>query len=97
MAVHIRNLKEIAKLDKDLVLGDPPATLMVKDLTFALFNFGTLPLGILSDSLCILSDTLCILNDTLDILSDTSGILSKTFYILYNNLCDTLFTPNKAV
>ena len=34
MAVHISNLKEIANLKKDLV----------KDLTFALLNFGTLPL-----------------------------------------------------
>ena len=33
MTVHIRNLKEIAILNKDLVLGDPP--LMVKDRTYA--------------------------------------------------------------
>ena len=32
-------------LNKDLVLGDPLPPLMVKDHTFALFNFGTLPLA----------------------------------------------------
>ena len=31
-------------LNKDLVLGDPIPPSMVKDHTFALFNFGTLPL-----------------------------------------------------
>ena len=31
-------------LNKDLVLGDPLPPSMVKDDTFALFNFGTLPL-----------------------------------------------------
>ena len=31
-------------LNKDLVLGDPLPPSMVKDNTFALFNFGTLPL-----------------------------------------------------
>ena len=45
MAVHIRNLKEIANPNKDLVLGDPYPPSLVKDRTFALFNFGTLPKG----------------------------------------------------
>ena len=44
MTVHTRSLKEIAILNKDLVLGDPPPPLMFKDHTFALFNFGTHPL-----------------------------------------------------
>ena len=45
-SVHIRNLKEIANLNKDLVLGDPPPpSLMVKYHTFPFFlNFETLPL-----------------------------------------------------
>ena len=46
MTVHTRSLKEIAILNKNLVLGDlPPPPSMVKDHTFALFNFWTLPLG----------------------------------------------------
>ena len=44
MTVHTRSLKEIAILNKDLVLGGPPP-LMDKDHTFAIFNFWTLPLA----------------------------------------------------
>ena len=63
MAVHIRNLKELANLNKDLVLGGPP--LMVKDHTFALFNFGTLPIvNIFENGLAGPSDVIVIRNVT---------------------------------
>ena len=41
MTLHTRNLKEIAILNKDLVLGDPP--LMVKKHTFDFLIFGPFP------------------------------------------------------